>query len=107
MNSACTRSSFDEALKNSIFLNITDRKLWGKRILEENLNIAHMASVTKVICTYDGDKKYTIQVVDESGPVCGGSETIFLDTNGYRVFPMISFSGKVTVSGLKYAIDKL
>ena len=96
MNSSCTRSSFDEALKNSIFLNITDRKLWGSAgILEENLNIAHMASVTKVICTYDGDKKYSIQVVDESGPVCGGSETIFLDkSTSYRVFPMISFSGK-------------
>jgi len=99
MNSQCTRSSFDEAVDDSIYLNITDRKLWGSAdILEENLNIAHMASVTKVICTY---------VVDESGPVCGGSETIFLDTAGYRVFPMISFSGKVTVSGLKYDIDKL
>jgi len=77
-------------------------------MLEENLNIAPMASVTKVICTYDVDKKYTIQVVDESGPVCGGSETIFLDkSTSYRVFPMISFSGKVTVSGLKYAIDEL
>ena len=79
MNSQCTRSSFDEALKNSIFLNITDRKLWGSAaMLEENLKIAHMASVTKVVCTYDGDKKYTIQVVDESGRVWGGSETIFL-----------------------------
>ena len=37
--------------------------LWGSAaILEENLNIAHMASVTKVICTYDGrSEKYTIQ----------------------------------------------
>ena len=99
MNSACTRSSFDEALKNSIFLNITDRKLWGSAdILEENLNIAHMASVTKVICTYDGDKKYTIQVVDESGPVWGDQKRVryLVDdkSSSYRVFPMISFSGK-------------
>ena len=87
MNSQCTRSSFDEAVDDSIYLNITDRKLWvgSADILEENLNIAHMASVTKVVCTYDGrSEKYTIQVVDESGPVCGGSETITLDQSTIR-----------------------
>ena len=46
------------------------------------------------------------------GPVCGGSETIFLDKSTIRqecsrAFPMISFYGKVTVSGLKYAVDEL
>ena len=55
-----------------------------------------MASVTKVVCTYDGHKKYSIQVVDESGPVCGGSDTLSKRIRGsgrqdYRVIPMFRF----------------
>ena len=62
MNSSCTRSSFDEALKNSIFLNITDRKLWGSAgILEENLNIAHMASVIPRLYVHTMDVVKSIQ----------------------------------------------
>jgi len=104
---------FTDGMDNHFLLDIADRKLYDNNggLREENLKIAHMASVTKVVCTYDGQKKYSIHVVDESGqPVCGGSDTLekrMTRRQDDRVIPMISFSGKVTVSGLKYAIDEL
>ena len=112
-SSIYTLPDFNDGMDNHFLLDIADRKLYDNNggLREENLKIAHMASVTKVVCTYDGHETYSIHVVDESGqPVCGGSDTLekrMTRRLDHRVIPMISFYGKVTVSGLKYAIDEL
>jgi len=94
---------------NSLFLNITERKAFGPKdnktdrinILGENLRINHIESATKVICRLGGasKRKYLIELAD-------GTEFDATLTKSY-VWPIISFSGKVIVSGLKYDIDEL
>ena len=111
---------FRDNQENSIVLSVTERKIFGPdRILEENMKIDHMVSTTKITCRYGGDREYgeySIEVVDVSPP--GGVATTLkksrvVSTGSYGssrtiyVRPMISFSGKVTVSGLKYRIDHL
>jgi len=100
-------------VENSIFLNITERKIFGPdSILEENMSINYKKSATKVICRHDGLREYSIEVVgvnSSSGGVAAklSHERPRNSFSDIAIFPMISFSGKVTVSGLKYAIDQL
>ncbi|KAL7526845.1 hypothetical protein ACHAXR_001677 [Thalassiosira sp. AJA248-18] len=104
---AFSHTSLDQTVENSIFLNITERKIFGPaQILEENMKIDHMESPTKVTCKNDGHGKYSIEVVDACPPG-GVAATLEKSSGKYFVFPMISFSGNVTVSGFKYAIDDL
>ncbi|KAL7537239.1 hypothetical protein ACHAWF_005703 [Thalassiosira exigua] len=107
----------NKSVPNSCFLSIADRKIFGPDgVLEENMNmwIDHLDTATKITCRHDGNGEYSIEVVGISPP---GGVAAMLQTRrdigeGYStvyapVFPMISFSGKVVVSGLKYAVDKL
>ncbi len=97
-------NNFEECVTNSIFLNVTERKVIAHNgILAENMKIDHMASTTKVICTHDGLDKYSIEV-EGSNPI-GVKLTKRLGSR--RVHPMISFFGKATISNLKYTIDEL
>mmetsp|Transcript_20686 Transcript_20686/g.30458 ORF Transcript_20686/g.30458 Transcript_20686/m.30458 type:complete len:370 (+) Transcript_20686:134-1243(+) len=108
-----SRSMLSEVVENSIFLNITERKIFGPdSILEENMSIKNKKSATKVICRHDGLRKYSIEVLDIISTTGGVAATLSHESprSAYSenaIFPMISFSGKVTVSGLKYAIDQL
>ena len=100
-NVVYTLPDFDDDMDH-LLLDIAERKLYDTSGKTENLEIAHMASATKVVCIYDGHGNYSIHVVDESGPVCGGSETIFLNkSTSYRVFPMISFLWKSDGIGIE------
>ena len=67
------------------------------------MKIDHVASTTKVICTHDGRGKYSIEV-EGTDPIDSKLSTEYVNT---PVRPMISFSGKVTISNVKYAIDEL
>ena len=100
--------TLDVCVPNSLILNIKDRKIFGAEdVLAENMKIDYMESATKVLCRHDGNKQYSIALMDDSstGEVV---ETSLVKINGsHRVLPMVSFTGKVTVSGLKYAIDEL
>jgi len=108
-----SRSMLSEVVGNSIFLNITDRKIFGpSSILEENMGINYKKSATKVICRHDGLREYSIEVVGVNSSSGGVAATLSHERprnsfSDIAIFPMISFSGKVTVSGLKYAIDQL
>ena len=103
-----------EVAHNSIFLSVPERKIFGPTsILKENMSFNYKESATKVVCRHDGHQEYSIEVAGVS-PTEGGVATTLqkskqssYDSPYARVFPMISFSGKVTVSGLKYAIDQL
>lgn len=97
-----------ESVGNSIFLNVTERKIFGPMsILEDNMMMNCNGSRTKVICKYDGQMRYSIEVDGVS--VRGGVATTLNKPSRFElcIFPVISFRGKVTVTGLKYAIDKL
>ena len=99
----------NEVVDNCLFLNIGERKVFGPSdILEENLMIDHTADATKITCRYVGNEKYSIEVTDASSdaPIVT-TEATLTKTRSCRSFPMISFFGKVTVSGFKYAIDEL
>lgn len=97
-------NTFEDCVSRSVFLNITERKVFAySGILAENMKIDHVASTTKVICTYDGRGKYSIEV-EGTDPIDSKLSTEY---NNTRVRPMISFSGKVTISNVKYAIDEL
>eukprot|EP00584_Thalassiosira_punctigera_P002878 CAMPEP_0172533122 /NCGR_PEP_ID=MMETSP1067-20121228/5930_1 /TAXON_ID=265564 ORGANISM="Thalassiosira punctigera, Strain Tpunct2005C2" /NCGR_SAMPLE_ID=MMETSP1067 /ASSEMBLY_ACC=CAM_ASM_000444 /LENGTH=365 /DNA_ID=CAMNT_0013317713 /DNA_START=49 /DNA_END=1146 /DNA_ORIENTATION=- len=99
------------AMENSIYVNIAERKIFGSdSILEENLKIDHMESSSDITCRYDGKSEYSVELVgiSPSGGVASTlQKTRYYSRDDYRVFPMIAFSGKVTVSSLKYAIDNL
>ena len=98
----------NEAVPNSIFYNLAERKLYGTdNILQENV------SATTIICRRRGKKEYSVELVNAS-PTNDGAATATVeeeissrDYSTLCVLPMISFTGKVTVSNLKYAIDEL
>ena len=104
-----SKDSLNEVVDNCLFLNIGERKVFGPSdILEENLMIDHTADATKITCRYVGNEKYSIEVTDASSDAPIVTTEATLTKNGTcRSFPMISFFGKVTVSGFKYAIDEL
>ncbi len=102
---------------NSIFMSIAERKVFGPRsnnnnyILGENLRIDNAEAATKVVCRRSGgshitQRKYSIEL--EDGTTFDASlKDDPQPCNKDRLLPFILFSGKVTVSGLKYAIDEL
>ena len=103
-----SKDSLNEVVDNCLFLNIGERKVFGPSdILEENLMIDHTADATKITCRYVGNEKYSIEVTDASSDAPIVTTEATLTKQRYRSFPMISFFGKVTVSGFKYAIDEL
>ena len=102
------------AVNNSIYLNITERKIYGPNgVLQENMMIDNVQSTTKIICRHDGRQAYSVELKDDSpNPNCIATKTLvksehYSGSQYYRVLPMIKFKGKVTVSNLKYAIDEL
>ncbi|KAL7490457.1 hypothetical protein ACHAWT_000045 [Skeletonema menzelii] len=104
------KGSENSMYHNSMYLNIAERKAYGwKSILSENLRMNHTEEATKLVCRRSGgthqQRKYSIELAD--GTKVDSILSDLDDGNDYRVLPMISFSGKVTVSGLKYAIDEL
>lgn len=101
--------TFDATLSSSLFLNIAERKVFGPNdaVLEENMRLNHTESTTKSICQRSGNsdqKDFSIEVGDNAKVAANISDCY---KNPARVLPMIYFSGKVTVSGIKYAIDVL
>eukprot|EP00984_Skeletonema_dohrnii_P009192 scaffold3511_cov144-Skeletonema_dohrnii-CCMP3373.AAC.1 len=100
-----------------IFLNIAERKAYGPRnnndvstILGENLRMNHTETATKLVCqrvggTHKTQRKYSIELAD--GTKVDTNMIDPPDNQDTRVMPVIAFSGKVTVSGLRYAIDEL
>jgi len=102
--------------RNGLFLNIAERKAYGPNnnngntILGENLRMNHTETVTKLVCRRVGgahktQRKYSIELADGTNV-----DTNIIDpqdSHNTRVMPVIAFSGKVTVSGLRYAIDEL
>ena len=105
-----TSQILDKVQSNSIFLNVTERKIYGPdKVLEENMNIDCSMSATKIICRHDGKQEYSIEVTSHGGGTVA-AKLVKKTSQSYsyiRVFPMVSFNGKVTVSGLKYAIEEL
>eukprot|EP00956_Cyclotella_meneghiniana_P034072 scaffold101346_cov68-Cyclotella_meneghiniana.AAC.3 len=101
-------SAFDEVTNRSMFLNIAHRKVYGPgEILEENMRIDHSESVLKVICQRSGSlgqRDFSITVADNAK--VSASIDNSLPHEKVRILPVIHFSGKVTVSGIKYAIDE-
>ena len=98
----------NEAVPNSIFYNLAERKLYGPDdILQENV------SATTIICRRRGQKEYSVELVNANPN--NGEETATIEqeisssdySTSLCVFPMIAFTGKVTVLNLKYAIDEL
>mmetsp|Transcript_5787 Transcript_5787/g.8973 ORF Transcript_5787/g.8973 Transcript_5787/m.8973 type:complete len:385 (-) Transcript_5787:132-1286(-) len=113
--------SFKGSLPNSMFLSIEERKAFGPKantgyapdnILGENLRVDHAEAATKVVCRRSGgthitQREHSIELEDGTKV-----EAILNDgphdyNDNVRLLPFILFSGKVTVSGLKYAIDEL
>ena len=105
---------------SGMYLNISERKVFGpkfgsqNKILIENLRIDHTEVATKLVCRRSGgihnkERKYSIELADGTKV-----DQVFRDPSPddgddpeNRVLPVILFSGKVTVSGLKYAINEL
>ena len=107
---------------SGMYLHISERKIFGptsrfgdqNKILSENLRIDHTEVATKLVCRRSGgrhnkERKYSIELADGTKV-----DQVFRDPSPddgddpeNRVLPVILFSGKVTVSGLKYAIDEL
>eukprot|EP00979_Chaetoceros_neogracilis_P008512 scaffold1895_cov222-Chaetoceros_neogracile.AAC.3 len=116
-NKDCAIRQPYKIMPNSIFLNVTERKILGPTtILKENMNIDHMNSATKIVCRHDGKLQFSIEVLDDifdssTSQVAKAAldKRRRNDTTGKytTVFPIISFIGKVKVSNLKYAIDEL
>ena len=103
---------------NSIFLNVSERKIFGQNgVLRDNMSLDHTSSNIKIICShdgYDGVDKYSVEVVDAKGNTCGNTCTLTKSISNStstsmksRIFPVIRFNGKVTVSNLMYAIGDL
>lgn len=103
-------TSFDRPLNHSLILNITERKIFGKEgkesTLEQNMRVNHTDSTTKVNCQRSVERRiaatreFSIEVADnERAALSTSRSTISL--------PLIYFSGRVTISGLKYAINEL
>ncbi len=99
-------TSFDNSLSASLILNVTERKVFGpESILEQNMRVNHNDSTTKVNCQRSGQKRksstreYSIEVAD--------NERVALSMDYVPILPLIHFSGSVTISGLKYAINEL
>ena len=100
-------TSFDNSLSDSLILNVTERKVFGPvSILEQNMRVNHTDSTTKVNCHRSGRKRgavtreYSIEVADNERVALALSIKPF-------ILPVIYFSGSVTVSGLKYAINEI
>lgn len=99
-------------MSNSLILNIAERTVFGpNKILEQNMRIDHNESTTKVVCRRSGSptqREFSIEVGDNA-KVAATMVDKHTTTNGCRrrVLPMIQFSGKVTVSAIKYATDEL
>jgi hypothetical protein len=98
-------TSFDCSLSHSLILNVTARKVFGpESTLQQNMRINHTDSTTKVNCHRSGKKRntssreYSIEVAD--------NERVALSMSA-SILPVIYFSGSVTISGLKYAINEL
>jgi len=98
---------------NSLLFSTTERKIFGPGVvLADNMQIGHTAPI-KITCTHDGHQEYSIEVVNASPSSYEATTTLakkrYLGKGSdyARVFPMVSFNNKVTVSGLKYAIDQL
>lgn len=105
-----SNDSIIQSLKNSLFLNVTERKIYGPKIdvmpptaniLGENLRMNHNDATTKVILQRR-KKDFSIEVDDNA------KVSVMIPDDKYNsVLPMIYFSGKVTISGVKYAIDEI
>lgn len=100
--------TFDAVMNRSIFLNIAERKVFGPTaILEQNMRIDHAESLTKVICQRSGSlgqRDFSITVGDNA-KVSASIANCF-PHELVRILPIIHFSGKVTVSDVKYALDE-
>eukprot|EP00574_Skeletonema_japonicum_P013878 CAMPEP_0201716398 /NCGR_PEP_ID=MMETSP0593-20130828/2375_1 /ASSEMBLY_ACC=CAM_ASM_000672 /TAXON_ID=267983 /ORGANISM="Skeletonema japonicum, Strain CCMP2506" /LENGTH=336 /DNA_ID=CAMNT_0048206189 /DNA_START=1051 /DNA_END=2061 /DNA_ORIENTATION=+ len=98
--------SFNEALANALFLNIEERIIFGpEAALDQNMRINHNESSTKVICKrsgIEGEMELSIEVLEDAKAVANLPKSC-----QYDLLPVIQFMGKVTVSGIKYAIDQL
>ena len=103
-------NTFTSVLSNSLILNIAERTVFGpNEILEQNMRIDHNESTTKVVCRRSGSptqREFSIEVGDNAKVAATMVDKVHT-TNGCRVLPMIQFSGKVTVSAIKYATDEL
>ena len=87
----------------SIYLNVTERKVFCSDFTKDNLRINHNDEVTTVTCQRgrcsEGKRTFSIQVGDD--------ERIDGELQNKSILPMIDFSGKVTISGMKFDIDAL
>eukprot|EP00984_Skeletonema_dohrnii_P005208 scaffold1824_cov104-Skeletonema_dohrnii-CCMP3373.AAC.8 len=102
--------TFTSVLSNSLFLNIVERTIFGpNEVLEQNKRINHNEATTQVVCRRSGSptqREFSIEVGDNAKVAATMADKVHT-TNGCRVLPMIQFSGKVTVSAIKYATDEL
>lgn len=99
--------SFDAVEGNSLFLNIEARTIFGPaKVLEQNMRINHTDSSTKVICQRSTMNNKQMESSIEVGDNAKVTANIPYYDN-YSFLPVIQFTGKVTVSGIKYAIDQL
>ncbi len=113
-------SSFKGSRSNCMFLSIEKRKAFGPKantsgapdnILDENLRVDHVEAATKVVCRRSGgthiitQRKHSIELEDGTKVEAILNDDLRQDYD--RLLPFILFSGRVTVSGLKYAIDEL
>jgi len=101
------KGSENSMYQNSMYLNIAERKAYGwKSILGENLRMNHTEEATKLVCRRSGgthqQRKYSIELADGTKV-----DAILRNPRKDRVLPVIFFSGKVRVYGLKYDIDDL
>jgi len=117
-DTATTHINLTRSYPNGVFLNIAERKAYGPKnnrsgadtILGENLRMNHTETATKLVCrrvggTHKTQRKYSIELVDGTK-----IDATLIDPEpnyGNCVLPIIAFSGKVTVSGLRYAIGEL
>ncbi len=106
--------AFDAVVGNSLFLNIDARTIFGPtEVLEQNMRINHTDSSTKVICRRSTMSKQQIEASIEVGDNTKVTASIpyYQDgspaRDGSSFMPVIQFAGKVTVSGIKFAIDQL
>ena len=60
-----------------------------------------------MICSRDRHQKYSVAVVNDTSSAGQVIENATLRRRNGIIVPTIKFAGKVTVSGLKYAIDEL
>lgn len=107
-NDTESNGSFDAVVGNSLFLNIEARTIFGPtKVLGQNMRINHTDSSTKVICQRSIMIKKQTEASIEVGDNAKVTANIPFYQNNCSVLPVIQFTGKVTVSGIKYAIDQL